>query len=54
MAVAKFERFFASPRAVVGASPWPSHGASRSSIPGVKNPATSHWERAFRIFDLLL
>ena len=22
--------------------------------PGVRNPSTNHWERAFRIFDLLL
>jgi hypothetical protein len=22
--------------------------------PGVRNPSTNHWERAFHIFDLLL
>lgn len=22
--------------------------------PGIKNPMTEHWERAFRVFDLML
>jgi hypothetical protein len=40
--------------AVLGGLTVASHGASRSSTPEVKDPATSRWERAFRIFDLLL
>ena len=28
--------------------------AFRLTDPNVRSPATAHWERAFRIFDLLL
>jgi hypothetical protein len=49
-AIARFERLF---RAAAGLDVALAR-ALKISDPTTPNPASQHWERAFRVFDLLL
>jgi hypothetical protein len=60
MGVARFGRFIRAAtsldvdKQILKASAWHWPAASRSSTPDLKTPKTDHWERAFRLFDLLI